>query len=485
MKGILGWLSGREKSRLPVVALRVTRFRQILTGYARLLDLARDAAVKQGGEYVFDRQFVRSLVEASIDVAESVVFDLNVITREGNLDFYEAYERLAAEARAALRSGLESLDAELAAVPFPASGGQDLAVAIATAPLLYRQTGQVASRGIASARVVNLEDADDATGSSRGAVLVAAGLELDSPALTLLDGAAALLLDANSPADGVASLARQRRIPCIVRLRDASRRIRSGTVVTVDAEDNAVYAGRVEALLALGGAEEEAEYRLLRAVRRGLFELTPGSGQGAPRAADCRTLRDLVHLAHALAGDALFGLVRAEAARERAARTAAGMVLLPLGARAGGEEGPLSPVVSGLQAGSGRGETGGVRLAAVDRDRCILLCEAYGGVDMVAAAATDLPSANYVYCRLVPRFGAEDAGGWRGRAAVEVLRRLGLEVAVAPRDVSAWGRDMAVEELGPRLEVIGRLAAWRGIGVDGDPVAAARELLRESGWSRR
>ncbi len=485
MTGILGWLSGRERPRLPVVALRVTRFRQLLTGYARLLDLARDAAVKQGGEYVFDRQFVRSLVEASIGIAESVVFDLNVITREANLEHYEACERLAAGARAALRSGLESLDTELAAAPSPASGGQDLALAIASAPLLYRQAGQVASRGIASAQVVNLEDPRDANESPRGAVLVAAGLELDSPALALLDGAAALLLDANSPADGVASLARQRRIPCIVRLRDASRRIPSGTVVTVDAEDNAVYAGRVEALLALGGGEEEAEYRLLRAVRRGLFELTLASGRDASCAADCRTLRDLVHLAHVIAGDALLGLVRAEAARERAARGPAGVVVLAAEAGAGGEEGPLASIVSGLQAGSGRGETAGVRFAAVDRDRCILLSEAHGGVDMVAVAATDLPSANYVCCRFVPRFGADDATAWRGRAAVEVLRRIGLEVAVAPREVSAWGRDMDVEEIGPRLEVIGRLAAWRGAGADGDAVAAARELLRESGWSRR
>lgn len=485
MTGILGWLSGREKSRFPVVALRVARFRQLLLGYARLLDLARDAAVKQGGEYVFDRQFVRSLVEASIGIAESVVFDLNVITREAHLEYYEAYERLAAGARAALGSGLESLDTELAAAPSPAPGGQDLALAIAAAPVLYRQAGQVASRGIASAPVVNLEDPDRATGNHRGAVLVAAGLELDSPALALLDGAAAVLLDANSPADGVASLARQRRIPCIVRLRDASRRIRTGTVVTVDAEDNAVYAGRVEALLALGGGEEEAEYRLLRAVRRGLFELTLAHGQNAPRAADCRTLRDLVHLAHVVAGDALFGQLRAEAVRERADPAPAGVVVLAAEGGTGGDEGPLASLVSGLKAGSGRGVTAGVGFAAVDRDRCILLSETAGGVDVMAAAATDLPSANYVYCRLVPRFGSDDTGALRGRAAAEVLRRIGMEVAVAPLEVSAWGRDMDVEELEPRLEVIGRLAAWRGAGVAGDPVAAARELLRESGWQRR
>ncbi|MFZ5789023.1 MAG: PEP-utilizing enzyme [Acidobacteriota bacterium] len=485
MTGILGWFGGRERSGPPVVALRVTRFRQLLTGYARLLDLARDAAVKQGGEYVFDRQFVRTLVEAAIDIAESAVFDLNVITREASLSYYEACEKLAAEARLALRAGLESLDAEDAAIPPSPQGGTDLAQAIAAAPLLYRQAGQVASRGIASAPVVNLEDAGGPVGDPRGAVLVAAGLDLDSPALALLDGAAALLLDGNSPADGVASLARQRRIPCIVRLRDASRRIRSGTVVTVDAEDSAVYAGRVEELLALGGGEEEAEYRLLRAVRRGLFELTPGSNRTAPVPSACRTLRDLVHLAHLVAGDALFGLVRAEAAKERRARAGADVVVFAADSGAGTDEGPLASVFVGMRAGGVSGAGGVTRYAAVDRDRCILLAAAHGGIDVVAAATTDLPSANFLYCRLVPSFGATDVDGWRGRIGAEVLRRIGLEVAATPREVSAWGRGMDAEELGPRLEVVGRLVAWRGGDTKGDPVGAARDLLRESGWSRR
>jgi hypothetical protein len=70
----------REKDVCRLFSLRSTRFRQLLRNYGRILDRQADAAEKQAGEYILDRQYIVSLVEVVIDLAESIIFDLNVIT---------------------------------------------------------------------------------------------------------------------------------------------------------------------------------------------------------------------------------------------------------------------------------------------------------------------------------------------------------------------------------------------------------------------
>ena len=63
-----------------LVELRCTRFRQLLRSFGALLDLAADAAEKQDGDFILDRQYVVSLAERSFDLTDSMLFDLEVVT---------------------------------------------------------------------------------------------------------------------------------------------------------------------------------------------------------------------------------------------------------------------------------------------------------------------------------------------------------------------------------------------------------------------
>lgn len=90
---------GRARDTTRLLKLRCTRFRQLIRNYGRVLDAIADAADKQDGEYIFDRQYVVSLSEMVIDLADAIVFDLNVLTHQRCADFYRALDRFRIEAR--------------------------------------------------------------------------------------------------------------------------------------------------------------------------------------------------------------------------------------------------------------------------------------------------------------------------------------------------------------------------------------------------
>jgi pyruvate,water dikinase len=88
---------------------------------------------------------------------------------------------------------------------------------------------------------------DPATGGGdapRGTVLVTRN---PSPDLVpLLPSAVALISDSGSPAGHLAALAREHRVPAGMATEVATNVLQPGTEVTVDADENVVYAGRVE-----------------------------------------------------------------------------------------------------------------------------------------------------------------------------------------------------------------------------------------------
>jgi hypothetical protein len=103
----VSWLSrvfrkGSGDEAITLLRLRTARFRQLLGSYAALLALLEDSAEKQGGNFILDRQYVIALAEHVTEIADAIVFDLNVITFHRNLAFYEAAERLRTHLRSIL-----------------------------------------------------------------------------------------------------------------------------------------------------------------------------------------------------------------------------------------------------------------------------------------------------------------------------------------------------------------------------------------------
>ncbi len=103
----MSWLSrvlrpNSEGEALTLQKLRVTRLRQLLGNYEAFQALRDDAAEKQGGDFILDRQYVIALVERVCELTDAVLFDLDVITSSRNPAFEDAAERLRAGLRGLL-----------------------------------------------------------------------------------------------------------------------------------------------------------------------------------------------------------------------------------------------------------------------------------------------------------------------------------------------------------------------------------------------
>ena len=467
---------------LTLLKLRVTRFRQLLRSYGSFLSLLEDAAEKQGGGFILDRQYMVAVAEQVAEIADGVAFDLNILTSQRNLPFYEQVERLRGELRGLLAAGGAETGTSRSEAAAPTVHPATLAAALARAPVLYRGCGQVARRGVASGPVVHLLEGMEPGSIPPGSILVAGDLFAEDRILSALRRVGAILLDRGSAAGSAARLARELRIPAIVGLGDATSRLESGAWVTVDADENVVYRGRIAELLdyyvsTRPSADEEPEYALLRSVRRAAFSLTFAADLIEPGLGDCRTIHDLIHLAHSLAGDAMAELLttwpRNVGAEVRLAGAPWCMVhitrLERLPDRGSGVKArpaelpsrPLGALLEGL--GNGRssdGQLSGLPPFAVDAvatDESALAAMAWrGGFDLLDATAAGAEEANSVYCRFAPK-GEADLKGARGALAAGVLARLGFAVTVTGREVSGWIRALPSAEIEDRLRILGRL----------------------------
>lgn len=511
LRGLLGREPGAEHPR--VLHLKVTRFAQMLRHYGTLVDLIADAAEKQGGEFILDRQYVISVTERALDLAESVLFDAGVLAPQSSSAFFAALEHH----RAALRGLLAAPAAPIDGASERRSSGEPrqskehvvapevLAQALSHAPVALRGRGQVACRGLAAGSVFNLSNEPDPRALPAGAVLVGQDLDSDGDALTVMARASAILLDHGTPGGAAASLARELRIPTLVGLGDASTVLANGTTVTVDADESVVYFGRVQPLFDYYaaeklGADEEVEYSLLRGIRRAAFPLAPTDDQSAPAGPDsCLSLHDLVHLAHCLAGESVFAALVQTAGTMRVAKTRLAPGIDCQVIDLGGDPPAMAPTTApagalrtffdgvgcdGCRQLSVADPTGRARVAVavIDDEKLLAGLSTSGGFDLVDVVAGDARAANHLYCRFAPRSGAGDTMRARGAVAAGVLHRLGFATANTGCDVSGWLARRPRPEIEERLQIAGRLCGFLDSLCDQGPppvTVAVGRFLRE------
>lgn len=479
--------------------LRCTRFRQLVRNYGRILDSLADAAEKQGGDYILDRQYIVSLSEVATDLTEAVVFDLNVLAGQRYESFYDLLDRYRLEIRNIIASedetgGSERTDAEepeTNRAPTSAAGLNKLAKAVAESQVLYQHEGQVACRGMAAGPVFNLETEKNPDALPDGAVMVASNIVPDDELIRLMRQASAILTDFGEPAGDTATLFREFKIPTIVGLKNASRRFETGTEVTVDADENIIYLGRIPELLEYyeterPGHEEETEYRILRRLRRFMFPLTldeiagPGADLG-----DCRTLHDLVHLAHELAGEAHFELITGlrdlnKACREIAAGLEVPFYVFDVGGAltepdpdvGGPDLGeirslPLRVLVLGMdqvfRQGSrtvGLQESAAAAIATATEEHANVVVRRSHGFDIVDSMIGDSKESNHIYCRFANSASEYDDETIRGAVSREVLSRLNFAAARTTRATSAWLSGVPRTDMEECLTIVGRLGAY-------------------------
>lgn len=175
--------------------------------------------------------------------------------------------------------------------------------------VLLKDQGVIAYRGIGAGPVCLVDEGDDLNLVPTGAVVVS---HYSSPWLAkAIARASAVLTDVGSTTGHMATVAREFRVPAIVDTGSATKTLRPGQEVTVDAERNVVYQGRIEELLHHQLLEATAfettyEFQLLRRLLRKISPLTltdPESPEFSARR--CQTLHDVIRFVHEKAVQAL------------------------------------------------------------------------------------------------------------------------------------------------------------------------------------
>ncbi|MCB2185140.1 MAG: pyruvate, water dikinase [Deltaproteobacteria bacterium] len=187
----------------------------------------------------------------------------------------------------------------------------DIAAILKDRPVIFRDRGAVAQRGIGTGPVYLVNPDEDLEGFPEGGILVA---RFTSPRLgKVLRRARGVITDVGTPTGHLATIAREYRVPTIVNTGVATQLLTPGMEVTLDAEQNVVYQGTIKELcyyqFTEDAFEDSEEYRLLRRVLRRIASLNlvdPEDKDFTPRG--CRSLHDITRFAHEKAVEELVNL---------------------------------------------------------------------------------------------------------------------------------------------------------------------------------
>lgn len=179
------------------------------------------------------------------------------------------------------------------------------------APLVQGGITACSGKGWGVARIV--KNQEDMQHFSEGDVLV---IEHALPRwAVLLNQAAAVVADAGGVVGHLATVAREFAVPALVGARIATRVIPNGSVITVDADDQAVYPGKLDMLLEKGKRPHQRDFSntpvhsILKHIMRMItpLNLVDPTDIGF-RGADCQTYHDIIRFCHETAVAELFAL---------------------------------------------------------------------------------------------------------------------------------------------------------------------------------
>ncbi|GAB7078786.1 PEP/pyruvate-binding domain-containing protein [Megalodesulfovibrio paquesii] len=189
---------------------------------------------------------------------------------------------------------------------------QDAASLARDATVLFSGKGFPAMGGVAAGAVHLVQEGEDLENVPYGAILV---VRHSSPRFArIMPKCRGIIADVGSATGHMATIARELRIPTLVAVGNATKVLRQGQEITLDADMNVVYDGLVEALCRHeldreDIFEESWEYRTLKRVLKHISPLTlidPNADSFRPES--CKTLHDVARYVHQRAVDKLISL---------------------------------------------------------------------------------------------------------------------------------------------------------------------------------
>ncbi|MFP5240213.1 MAG: PEP-utilizing enzyme [Acidobacteriota bacterium] len=383
--------------------------------------------------------------------------------------------------------------------------------------------GQIACGGVGAGPVVMIGDDTLPEYVPLGAVGAARSA---TPALSrIVPRLGALLAEVGTPASHLATVARENRVPALFGLKGATG-LEPGSLVTVDADQGAVYRGVAEALLrqsALQGQASgaEPEYLVLRRLLRHIRPLNLVDPQAADfDAAHCRTCHDIIHFAHEKAVDLLLHIDAGQREGMGAARRLedespfplsvvdvgggleegkggvrlADVASLPLRAFLEGlllkdarRQAPaslsLGDIISGMgrtsQALSAPAGSAGLNLAVASKDYANITLRLGYHFSVVDALVSPRPEHNFVYFRFAGGFADGDRRARRADLILGVLERLGFRATRKGDLVVGKKKLMEPADAMETLRFLGALTAYtRQLDVELTSEAHVAEFTR-------
>ncbi len=176
-------------------------------------------------------------------------------------------------------------------------------------PVIFSKKGAIVQKGIALGKVFVVNNEEDLENfPNEGAILVTHQF---SPILArVVKQAHGIITDIGSPTGHMASIAREFSVPSIVNTKIATKLLTNGEEITIDAEENVIYRGRIEELslyeFSHDNIGEYYEYRLLRRILKRITPLNlvdPKANNFNPEG--CETFHDITRFIHEKAVKAL------------------------------------------------------------------------------------------------------------------------------------------------------------------------------------
>jgi pyruvate,water dikinase len=183
--------------------------------------------------------------------------------------------------------------------------------------------GTIASRGVGAGPVHVVWNEEDLASFPEGGVLVVR--HTYNEFAVVLQRAAAVVSDIGTVLGHLATVAREYNVPAVFNTEKATKVLRNGMQVTVDAMYANVYEGVVEELLKKKTADEAIEASpVLKQLREILTMITPlnltdpRSPEFTPKG--CKTLHDITRFAHEVSLEAMFDLGKESHFAERSTK---------------------------------------------------------------------------------------------------------------------------------------------------------------------
>jgi pyruvate,water dikinase len=178
-------------------------------------------------------------------------------------------------------------------------------------PVIFSGRGVIVQKGIATGKVHVVKSDGDLDAFPNGAILVAR--ETSPRFAKVARKAGAIITDVGSSTGHMATISREFRIPTVVNTELATDILKQGQEITLDAEENVVYEGRIKELCYYGfmedAIEETYEYRLLRRVLKKITPLNlfdPYDKNFIP--SGCKTYHDITRFIHEKAVERLINM---------------------------------------------------------------------------------------------------------------------------------------------------------------------------------